>query len=207
MSTPRDERPRTARFYTSISRIPVLIGKIGESRIIGGPYTPTQIVLGVLVLVVGYNTMPVWGPLVGSLTLVRLFALLVAAGFVLWASGQLPSSRRKIHNLVIDAAGATIAPGAGKLNGRPVRLPTPHLVGGTVLIGIDPLDEFDAAEDLVEFGAVEAALADLVIAEPIVDEPETVPDTATEPQASVTPVPAFASGLDRLLQQVRVKED
>ncbi len=207
MSTPRDERPRTARFYTSISRIPVLIGKIGESRLIGGPYTPTQIVIGVLVLVIGYNTMPVWGPLVGSFALVRIFALLVAAGFALWASGQLPSSRRKVHNVVIDATGATFAPGAGKLNGRPVRLPKPHRISGTVLIEPDPFD-VDELDALAATTPVETAPADLVAAAPVVvDEPTPVPAADIIPPVSKTPAPAFASGLDRLLQQARVKED
>lgn len=207
MSTSSDERPRTARFYTSISRIPVLIGKIGESRLIGGPYTPTQIVIGVLVLVIGYNTMPVWGPLVGSFALVRIFALLVAAGFALWVSGQLPSSRRKIHNLVIDASGAAFAPGAGKLNGRPVRLPTPHRVGGTVLIEPDPFDT-DELEWLAAINPAETAPTEPVIGAPrAVDELVLTTAAGIIPPASKIPSPAFASGLDRLLQQARVKED
>lgn len=202
MTTPRNEQPRTARFFTGITRIPLLIGKAGNSRLPGGPYTPAQFVVGALVLAVGWKTMPLWGPMAGSFPLIRILALVVASAFALWASGQLPSSRRKIHNLAFDAASVMTAPAAGKLNGRPVRLPAPHRVTGTVLIEADPFEELvEMAAALVGEGANVADESPLVDESPLIPASET-----TEPQSPVVSVPSFASGLDRLLEQARVKE-
>ena len=190
MSMPVDEQPRIARFFTSIRRIPILIGKAGNSRIPGGPYTPFQFLVGAVVLVVGYNTMPLWGPLVGKFPLVRLIALAVISVFALWASGLLPTTRRKIHNLAFDAVGATLVPAAGKLNGRPVKLPAPHRTTGGVLIDADEFEDLDADLDT---GALEDAPAPVL------------PDSPT-PSAPAVPAAGFASGLDRLLEQARTKE-
>lgn len=203
MSARGDSQPRIARFYTSITRIPLLIGKAGESRIPGGPYNPAQLIVGGLVLLAGWNTMSLWGPLVSSLPLIRILTLIVAAAFCTWASGQLPTSRRKIHNLAFDFTGALTAPTAGKLNGRPVRFPLAHGAGRTVLIEAD-----DSNGDLDAFvGQAEEAVAPPAATAPALPLPDISSEISPpEQQAPVAPSPAFASGLDRLLTQARVKE-
>lgn len=199
MAPALDEKPRTARFYTTIRRIPLLIGKAGNTQLPGGPYTPAQFGVGLIVLVVGYQTMPLWGPMVGRFPLVRLIALLIATVFIVWASGQLPTSKRQLHNLAIDGFGAVVAPAAGKLNGRAVRLTAPHLVGGVVLIGADPLDEHLPAE------SPGLAPAPVVASTPLPSVPAAPTSLVASRRATPTP-PAFASGLDRLLEQARTKE-
>jgi hypothetical protein len=50
------------RFYTSVRRIPTLVGKLPNGGFIpGGPYTLGQVVLLLLVAIGGFYTMPWWG--------------------------------------------------------------------------------------------------------------------------------------------------
>lgn len=50
------------RFYTSVRRIPTLVGKLPNGGFIpGGPYTLGQVVLLLLVAIGGFYTMPLWG--------------------------------------------------------------------------------------------------------------------------------------------------
>lgn len=184
MTSPGVEDPaRTARFFTSIRRLPLMIGKAGNTRLPGGPYTITQFLAGGLVLFVGYQTMTIWGPLVGQFPLVRLFALLGFAAGAMWLSGQLPSTKRKLHNMVADLAGTAAAPAAGTVNGRPVRLRPPHRVYGTV------------------------RLATPSTPEPVVDAVAATDPPDVAAASAVLPVALrFSSGLDRLLAQARVKE-
>lgn len=196
MSTPDVERPRVSRFYTSVRRIPIMIGKAGNTRLPGGPYSVTQFIAGGVVLVIGWNTMSLWGPLFGTFPLVRIVALLGMAVTALWLAGQLPSTRRKIHHLAADTVGAIANPSAGTLNGQPMKLRPPHRLTGTVLIAGAP--------------AVDEAPVPTAVPAPV---PEPVVQTVAVEELPLTPVAAttaapirFASGLDRLLEQARTKE-
>jgi len=197
MSTPDVERPRVSRFYTGVRRIPIMIGKAGNTRLPGGPYSVTQFIAGGVVLAIGWKTMSVWGPLFGTFPLVRLVALLGMAATVLWLAGQLPSTRRKVHHLAADTLGAIANPSAGTLNGQPMKLRSPHRLKGTVLIaGAPALDEPTPVPVPVP------ELAPVPTVQAVVLE-ETPPTPSTSSPVAPT---RFASGLDRLLEQARTKE-
>ncbi|WP_025104786.1 hypothetical protein [Microbacterium paraoxydans] len=211
MTSPDVERPRVSRFYTSVRRIPIMIGKAGNTRLPGGPYSVTQFIAGGAVLVIGWNTMSLWGSLFGSFPLVRIAALLGMAALALYLAGQLPSTRRKIHHLAADTVGAIANPSAGTLNGQSMKLRAPHRLTGTVLI---------AGAPFVDEPAPAAAAAPMPVPEPAatpVPVPEPAAQTAAVEEAPAAPlatptaaIPAapvrFASGLDRLLEQARTKE-
>lgn len=200
MSTPDVELPRVSRFYTSVRRIPIMIGKAGNTRLPGGPYSVTQFIAGGVVLVIGWNTLSVWGPLFGSFPLVRIVALLGMAATALWLAGQLPPTRRKIHHLAADTVGAIANPSAGTLNGQPMKLRSPHRVTGTVLIaGATPVDEIPlpvapAANPSPVAVTAAASVAGVTAAPP------------TSPTLPSTAPARYASGRDRLLEQARTKE-
>lgn len=197
MSTPDVERPRVSRFYTNVRRIPIMIGKAGNTRLPGGPYSVTQFIAGGVVLVIGWNTISLWGPLFGTFPLVRIVALLGMAATALYVAGQLPSTRRKIHHLAADTVGAIANPSAGTLSGQPMKLQPPHRLTGTVLIaGAPAIDELAPVPIAVPVPAPAPAMQTVAV--------EGLPLTpvATTPAAPIR----FASGLDRLLEQARTKE-
>lgn len=204
MSSPDTERVRPPRFFTNIRRIPLLIGKAGNTRLPGGPYTVVQICTGVLVLVVGYNTLSVWGPLFGGFPLIRLVALLAGTFGAMMLAGQIPSTRRKVRHVASDTLGAVADPAAGTLNGRAVKLPRPHRVTGSVRIAVAPapVEHIPTAESAAPVTAprraVKPARAARTRRRPAgLPAPEFVP---------TVPAARFASGLDRLLEQARMKE-
>lgn len=199
MSTPDVERPRVSRFYTSVRRIPIMVGKAGNTRLPGGPYSVPQFIAGGVVLVIGWNTMSVWGPLFGTFPLVRIVALLGMAAVALYLAGQLPSTRRKIHHMAADTVGAIANPAAGTLNGQPMKLRSPHRLTGTVLIAGAP-----AVNEPAPVRVAAPSPAPVAVPAPtITAATETPPLTlATSPTAPAR----YASGLDRLLEQARTKE-
>jgi len=207
MSTTDTTPRRTARTFTAIKKIPTLIGKLGDWRIPGGPYTLVQIVTGGVVLFVGYSTMPLWGPLVGGLPLVRLVALVMASVGVIFLTGHIPSTRRKSLNLLTDWLNASTRPVAGTVNGQPVKLLKPHRVQVDILLA--EIDDEDLGSAIFTAAAEEPA--PLITAAPVrtaaVVE-DTVPAEADPTTPVPTPAPArrFTSGMDRLLQQAGVKE-
>lgn len=197
MSSPDVERPRVSRFYTSVRRIPIMIGKAGNTRLPGGPYSVTQFIAGGVVLVIGWNTMSAWGPLFGTFPLVRIIALLGMAATALFLAGQLPSTRRKIHHLAADTVGAIANPSAGTLNGQSPKLRPPHRLTGAVLIADYPTSGPVLAHSTAVNEAPAAARA--AMASVVVDTPLAAPSPAA-------PSTRYASGLDRLLEQARTKE-
>ena len=104
---------RVARFFTSARNVSIRLGKWpGGGRIPGGPYTITQILIGSATLVVGWWSRPFWGPSVGSF-IVQLATLAIAAVGATWLSGRIPSTRRKIPSLTLDAFSAVTASSYG----------------------------------------------------------------------------------------------
>ncbi|GAA4492251.1 hypothetical protein [Microbacterium panaciterrae] len=200
MSTTDATPRRTARMFTAIKKIPTLIGKLGEWRIPGGPYTLVQLVTGGVVLFVGYNTMSVWGPLVGGLPLVRLVALAMASVGVIFLTGHIPSTRRTPLNLLTDWFHASTRPVAGTVDGQPVKLLKPHVVHVDVLLAELDDEGLGSAIFTVEHAPSTAKAPQI---------PATVvAETETAPANAPTPVPArrFTSGMDRLLEQAGAKE-
>ena len=87
-----DQTYEVVKWYTRARRFPQLIGKTPDgARIWGGPYTYTQLVGAVTVLVVGAKTVGVWGQfgLVGN----ALILLAIAYGTALML-GRLPVGSR-----------------------------------------------------------------------------------------------------------------
>lgn len=88
---------QTGRFYTAARKFQQLIGVTPAGETIpGGPYTVTQFLVGIAVLVVGFLTRPLWSQ--GALTDVLFIA--VAAVGATYGVGKMPGSRRSIINLI-----------------------------------------------------------------------------------------------------------
>jgi hypothetical protein len=183
MSTAPEER-ETARMYTGGRRINILFGKLPNGgRIPGGPYTGTQLAAGGVVLVVGWMTMSLWGPMVGP-PLVRIAALLFAFGLATFFSGKIPATKRKLPDLALDGFNAATAASFGTYRGKSIRVPAPHQATGTVLMQL----ELESPEDV----------------HPVV---AFAPQAAAVQPGRLTPLLAIASqapvsGVQRLLAQV-----
>lgn len=213
-----------ARFFTRARRIPLLLGKLpGGGKIPGGPYTLPQISFGVVVFVVGWWTKPIWGPPLGAPLIQTATLLLVCAG-VVFLSGRIPTTRRKLSDLALSALTAIHAPSTGRYDGSAVRLAAPHQVTGTTAICFDD-DELAAAAALavpVVAGAPKRAKAvkhPSPVVTPAPAAPELIP--ATAPAAAVLEVPETQdlpenviplrprrarTGLEHLLEQAHNKE-
>lgn len=112
---------QTGKFYTAARKFQQLIGvtPAGES-IPGGPYTVTQFVVGIVVLVVGFITRPLWTQ--GFIADVLI--IVAAAVGITYATGRMPGSRRSIINLVNCTMALILRPRTGNYRGR--KLPTSY---------------------------------------------------------------------------------
>ncbi len=130
--TERDQTHEIVKWYTRARRFPQLIGKTPDgARIWGGPYTYTQVIGAVVVLVVGTKTVGVWGQfgLVGN----ALTLLGVAYGITV-ALGRMPIGSRNPLAVGTGLIRALSAPAAGNFGGRPIRIRRPHRVPTRVVI-------------------------------------------------------------------------
>jgi len=144
-----------------------------------------QIVIGVVTLIVGWNLMPLWGPMVGPSPLVWYIALLVMTAAAAFMSGKIPSTRRQLQNIAIDSASAVSVSATGTYNNRKLTLPPPHRVTGGVLI-------YQPTEPAAPRG----------------DAAQPAPTTAPAPAGRVAPStpPRYLTGIDRLLAQTGGKD-
>lgn len=200
--------PNVARFYTAARRIPVLIGKINGARIPGGPYTLTQIVVGGIVLWIGYKTAGLWGA--GLYPLVRMTVLAGVAFGSTWATGKIPSTRRRLMDLASDFGTALSLPDLGTYQGRRISIARPHRVDGTVLMQLEPGVQIVTAAVVTAPAAVAEPTAPAVaLPAPAAVEAETeaAPPTEAELPSNVIPLRrSYATGVERLLEQARRKE-
>lgn len=186
---PTTEPSGISRFFTRTRRIPIYVGKLpGGTRLPFGPYRVEQLAVGSIVLVVGFQTMRYWGPLVGSGALIQIVVLVIVSLGLTIVSGKLPSTRRKLPSLALDAATAVTVASTGTYRGRPITLRPPHHVAGKVAIAT----------------TVPTITAAYVPPPAVVAEPIQVVEKTPAPQP-VT-VRGFATGLDRLLEQARREE-
>lgn len=128
----RDQTHEVVKWYTRARRFPQLIGKTPDgARIWGGPYTYTQVIGAVVVLVVGTKTVGIWGQfgLVGN----ALTLLGVAYGITV-ALGRMPIGSRNPLSVGTGLVRALSSPSAGNLGGRPIRIRRPHRVPTRVVI-------------------------------------------------------------------------
>lgn len=158
--------PITVRLYTRARKIPFLLGKLGDWRIWGGPYTLTQMVAAVAVGFLGKQTMRFWAgdwPALAAWAVVLIAAC--AAGLL---AGHIPLKGRNPVLIVQGLLGYATAPVWGKQAGRPVVLgrthrlvqrestPSVHQAEEPALAEIDS----ELEESLDEPAAVEPAAAE-----------------------------------------------
>ena len=112
---------QTGRFYTAARKFQQLIGVTPAGETIpGGPYTVTQFIVGIVVLVLGFLSRPLWSQ--DALADVLLIA--VAAVGATYAVGRMPRSRRSIINLISCWITLMTRPRTGTYQGR--RLPASY---------------------------------------------------------------------------------
>ncbi len=112
---------QTGRFYTAARKFQQLIGVTPAGETIpGGPYTVTQFIVGIVILVLGFLTRPLWSQ--GALTDVLFIA--VAAVGATYAVGRMPRSRRSIINLINCWITLMTRPRTGTYRGR--KLPSSY---------------------------------------------------------------------------------
>ncbi|MDN5798172.1 MAG: hypothetical protein L0H79_20830 [Intrasporangium sp.] len=128
----RDQTHEVVKWYTRARRFPQLIGKTPDgARIWGGPYTYTQVIGAVVVLVAGTKTVGIWGQfgLIGN----ALTLLGVAYGTTL-ALGRMPIGSRNPVAVGSGLIRALSASSSGNVGGRPVRIRRPHRASTRVVI-------------------------------------------------------------------------
>jgi len=130
------EGPEIVKWYTRARHFPQLIGKTPDGATIwGGPYTYTQVIGGVLFVIVGSKTTDLWGQfgLIGN-------ALILAGsayGLVLLL-GRLPLGSRNPMSVGAGVLRAFSSPAQGHLAGGPVRIRRPHRARARLVIGPTP---------------------------------------------------------------------
>lgn len=212
--------PRIARFYTSARRIPILLGKWPNGgRIPGGPYRIVQLVVGSLVFVTGWNTRWLWGG--SQIPLAQLFTLVLVSAAATWLSGRIPSTKRKLPNLLIDSVAALTAPGHGTYRGRIFRVAPPHVAGGAVLLGdgflehhADAIESPGEAHDATAESGTSSVVTSATPVLVAVADPADAPSVSSEPTKALpdnviplVPRPSYGTGLERLLDQARRKDN
>lgn len=180
-----------AKFYTRARRFPKLIGKLHDgTRIPGGPYTLTQVIIGGLFLFVAMQTRSfwTWGSLIIDLPLV-----LATTWGVAWLSGLIPQTNRNILSVSASGLAAFSSPLNGRFKGKPVRFKQPRRPHSRVVL------------DLGEY----AAEVSETTTAPALDIPQEKPPTGVlELEETIPPStkhPRAVSGVERLLGQVGVR--
>lgn len=113
MST--ENQIQTGKFYTAARKFQQLIGVTPAGEAIpGGPYTVTQFVVGIIVLVLGFITRPLWSHDV----ITDVIVIVAAAVGITYATGRMPGSRRSIINLINCAMALIFRPRTGTYRGR-----------------------------------------------------------------------------------------
>lgn len=141
-SEPHSHPGDTAKWYTRARRFPQLIGKTTDGRPLpGGPYTYTQVIAGVSVLVVGYKSMWLWGQFGWVTNSVLLIGVTIGLVFLL---GKLPIGSRNPLNIAAGALHAFSCPHLGKVAGEPLRPRPPQTCRGKVVA----LETMPSLEDL-----------------------------------------------------------
>ena len=125
------------KWYTRARRFPRLVGRTHTGgKIWGGPYTITQVVGAVVVVIAMLNTTSLWAR--GTVfTNVALLAGITYA--VVFALGKMPPDARNPLSVLAGAAGALLTPGQGRQGGRPLRAVRPQRLRAR--IDVQPADQ------------------------------------------------------------------
>lgn len=135
MTNRTDTTTEVVKWYTRARRFPQLIGKTPDGATIwGGPYTYTQVIAGVAVIIVGSKTTWLWGHfgLIGN----ALILLGVTYGLVLLL-GRIPVGSRNPLSVGAGVLRAMTAPALGTRGGSPVRPRRPHRSRTKVVVTLD----------------------------------------------------------------------
>jgi hypothetical protein len=127
-----EETYEVVKWYTRARRFPQLIGKTPDgAKLWGGPYTYTQVVGAAIVLVVGVNSVSLWGKF--GLIANAVILLSTAYGTALLL-GRLPLGSRNPLRVGEGLVRALGSPTHGNFAGRPVRIRGPHRVPTRLII-------------------------------------------------------------------------
>lgn len=183
-----------ARFYTRSRRFKKMVGRLLDGTPIwGGPYSMPQFGVAGAVLFALLVSKPLWSP-DGNL----FFEIPMIVG-ITWGLaflvGLIPVTRRPIGSWAMGALGAMLKPFEGTVNGSPVRIRSPHYVGGKTAMPLPP----------------SAPAPDRPLEQPTEEAPASVePEPEISPEIPAAPVPARTpkkpvSAVERLLQQASGK--
>lgn len=126
--------PEIVKWYTRARKFPKLIGRTPDGTVIaGGPYTITQAVGVGAVLLIGINTMGLWG----RFDLITNSVILLGAVFgTIFLLGKIPVGARNPVAVATGAARASTSPRRGRVAGKPIRVRRPRRVQHHVLIAL-----------------------------------------------------------------------
>lgn len=171
------------KWYTLARKFPQLIGRTPDgARIPGGPYTITQAVGGLIVLIFGYYSMGVWA---GFGVLGNYTVLLSVTGAVVFGLGRIPLGARSPASIGVGVVRAVTAPQRGRLRGRPVRIRRPRKLTQRVVMCTE-----------ITTAATPAAAPETCVASPVKDlaaEPAVVDETPAPVGQVRPPVAAEAA--------------
>lgn len=141
MSEPYE--PEVVKWFTAARRFPQLIGKTPDGHILwGGPYTISQVVGGVGVLVGGLRTTSMWGHF-GVLGNSALLFVVVFA--IVYGLGRLPLGGRSPLTMATHVGRMFIASTSGYYRGRPIAVRRPHRVISRIRIQSPPMARPDTS--------------------------------------------------------------
>lgn len=190
-----EDQPReVARFYTRIRKIRTLFGRFPDgTKLWGGPYSGTQVVVAVLALIIALPTRDLWG---FGMILLDLPASVAIAWGGAYLAGFIPITRRSPGSVVMGFTHAINSKSAGRYKGQAVRLRPPHFAAGKTSIDFG----FVVTPAPTTVSQLEAVQPDPVL----VEEPAAI--TTPEPVRALVSTGARTrpvSGVERLLAQSR----
>lgn len=120
------------KWYTRARRFPRLVGRTHTGgKIWGGPYTITQVVGAVVVVIAMLNTTSLWA----RGTVFTNVAILAGVTYaVVFALGKMPPDARNPLSVLAGAAGALATPREGRQGGRPLRAVRPQRLSARIAV-------------------------------------------------------------------------
>lgn len=137
MTAHEDGQVEVVRWYTRARRFPQLIGRAPDgTRIPGGPYTFTQVIVTAMFLFAALKTVDWWGPfdLIGN-----VMTLALATVGVVWGLGRIPVGARNPLSSIDGLWRSLAAPRAGCVRGRPISIRRPSRVRSIVVLHRSPV--------------------------------------------------------------------
>lgn len=128
-----DQEAETVKWYSHTRRFPIYVSRFPDgTKIPLGPFSLLELVAGVVVLLVGQQTMPLWGARLGAIyAYTVLICLVVGAVFGI---RQIPMGSRNPLLFCWGLARAVTAPRRGRYRGRAVTFKPPHNISGRAVV-------------------------------------------------------------------------